>query len=89
VLNIAIQWSNATDDTRIFTAARNIINKSVALSKTLNVDHPFIYQNYAALEQDVFNSYGSANKERLLHIRSKYDPEQVFVKLQPGYFKLK
>jgi Berberine and berberine like len=66
-----------------------MVNRSVALSKKRKADHPFLYQNYAALEQNVFDSYGAANKKRLLKIQSAYDPEKFFVKYQPGYFKLK
>jgi len=43
---------------------------------------------YAAQEQNVFEGYGSANHAKLRIISKKYDPEGVFQRLQPGYFKL-
>ena len=36
----------------------------------------------------MFHGFGVANKGRLIEISEKYDPEGVFQKLQPGYFKL-
>jgi hypothetical protein len=45
-------------------------------------------QNYAGAAQDVFAGYGEKNRERLRDIQSKYDPEGVFSRLQPGGFKL-
>ena len=47
-----------------------------------------MYQNYADCEQDVFAGYGKENWDRLRGIQKKYDPEGVFSKLQPGYFKV-
>lgn len=88
MVNLAISWSNTADDTAIFTAARNIINRSNATAHAMGLGHPYIYQNYAALEQDVFDSYGPANKKKLVDIHQKYDPRGVFTKLQPGYFKI-
>jgi hypothetical protein len=88
VINTSVAWSNITDDTRILTYAANLINRSVALAKSRDLEHRYIYQNYAAIQQDVFRGYGHENHERLIAIRDKYDPEGVFTELQPGYFKL-
>jgi hypothetical protein len=40
------------------------------------------------LEQPVFASYGAANLAKLRATSKKYDPNGVWQKLQPGYFKL-
>jgi hypothetical protein len=88
LINIAISWSNIADDTRIFAAARNSINRMRAKSVAMGLDHRFLYMNYAALEQDVITSYGATNKAKLKAIAKKYDPTGVFQTLQPGYFKL-
>lgn len=68
--------------------ATDFINGGIALSKSRKLDHPYIYQNYAAKQQDVFTGYGAANKAKLKAIQKKYDPSGVFTKLQPGYFKI-
>lgn len=88
VVNVDISWSDPADDERIFAAAQNMLDASVAAAKAKNLDHPYLYQNYASLQQDVFSSYGKDNLARLRAIRAKYDPHEVFQKLQPGYFKL-
>jgi len=54
-----------------------------------NLHHRYIYQNYAYISQDVFGGYGPKEKEKLLAVERNYDPERVFEKLQPGYFKLR
>lgn len=69
-------------------AARNIVNRSNATAYEQDLGNQYIYQNYAALEQPVFASYGAANHAKLLAISQKYDPNGVWEKLQPGYFKL-
>ena len=87
VINISIAWTDIADDDRIMEFAANFISSGVALAKSRNLAHRYIYQNYAAAPQDVFTGYGPINKARLQAIHQKYDPTNVFTKLQPGYFK--
>jgi hypothetical protein len=54
----------------------------------LGVQNDWVYMNYAAMFQDVIASYGLASKSKLKTVAKRYDPTQVFQKLQPGYFKL-
>lgn len=54
----------------------------------MGLDHPYLYQNYAAQQQNVLASYGATNLAKLKAASQKYDPQQVFQRLQPGYFKL-
>lgn len=88
VINIDISWSNASDDERVLTAAQNMVNRSIAAARAQGLDHPYLYQNYASYQQNVFASYGADNLAKLKSISAKYDPQQVWQKLQPGYFKL-
>lgn len=88
MINIDISWSNVADDTRILAAAQNMATRFAAAAKAKGLDHPYLYQNYAALQQDVFSSYGKDNVARLKSVQAKYDPTKVWQKLQPGYFKL-
>jgi len=81
-------WTDPSDDARIIAAANKVITDSIAAAQAMGLDHRYIYQNYASPNQDVFAGYGAANKQRLIGISQKYDPAQVFEKLQPGYFKL-
>jgi hypothetical protein len=88
VLDVSIMWNSADDDERILKAARNIINRGNATAYSMGLGHRFLYQNYAAAGQDVFQSYGADSLAKLNAVSAKYDPDGVFVKLQPGYFKL-
>ena len=88
MINIAISWSDESDDAAVLAAAQNTVTRSLAAASAQGLDNKYLYQNYAAQSQDVFPSYGAANYARLKEISKKYDPEQVWQKLQPGYFKL-
>lgn len=57
-------------------------------AKHLSMLHPYIFQNHAFEEQQVFEGYGEANLKRLRAIRKEVDPDAMFQVLQPGYFKL-
>lgn len=50
--------------------------------------HPYIYMNYASERQDVFAGYGDENRRKLREIQMKYDKDDVFRRLQAGYFKV-
>jgi hypothetical protein len=68
--------------------AANFVNRSVALAKQRGLWHRYIYQNYAAIQQDVFTGYGPTSKAKLVATHAKYDPKNVWTRLQPGYFKI-
>lgn len=85
---IAFAWTNKADDARIHKFAERVRSRSVAAAAAKGKSYPYLYMNYAAPWQNPIASYGSANKARLLNIARKYDPTEVFQKLQPGYFKL-
>ena len=88
MLSISPQWDNAEDDAVVQGAFTSFLDRSVSLAKEMGLHHPWIYQNYANISQDVFAGYGEENKQKLRDIQRKYDPERMFAKLQPGYFKL-
>ena len=88
-MNMDFQWGKISDDELVISITEGILAKSVALAKSGKLYNRYIYQNYAYITQDVFSSYGNESKLRLLEVQSTYDPEHVFVDLQPGYFKLK
>jgi len=88
VINVDFSWSLASDDTRILAAARNIVARANATAYAQGLGFPYLYENYAALEQPVFPSYGAANYAKLQAVSKKYDPSGVWQTLQPGYFKV-
>ncbi|RDL32612.1 uncharacterized protein BP5553_09068 [Venustampulla echinocandica] len=88
IMNVNWGWSDAADDARISDTVLRFFSRSIALAKSMSLDHRFIYMNYAGLDQGVFAGYGEHNLGRLKDIQKRYDPHGVFTKLQPGYFKL-
>lgn len=88
LMNFAVWWTNEEDDELVLSTAKSIIDRSVERAKEVGAHHRYLYQNYADISQDVLAGYGEENLEKLREISRKYDPEQVFQKLQPGYFKL-
>lgn len=49
---------------------------------------PWIYMNYADMSQDVLQSYGVENLDKIRKAAEKYDPERVFQELCPGGWKI-
>jgi hypothetical protein len=88
VISIAPRWLYAEDDKEVQGAFTNFMDRSIALAKERKLHHPWIYQNYANISQDVFGGYGEENRQKLRDIQGKYDPERMFTKLQPGYYQL-
>lgn len=88
VMNINLTWGDEADDEAAQGVAQTIVDRAAQLAKSRGLYHPYKYQNYAYITQDVFSSYGRRSKGRLLRIQQRWDPELVFHKLQPGYFKL-
>ena len=87
-MNLNFGWSSPQDDAVVNAATSRFLSRSVSLARSLGLHHPFIYMNYASLDQDVYAGYGAANRERLMKIKDAYDPEDVFGRLWRGYFKL-
>ena len=83
------QWNSTSNDDQILSTLEDIIARSRTLAESRGLGHRYIYQNYAYITQDVFDGYGPENKAKLLEVRETYDPESVFLRLQPGYFKLR
>ncbi|WPH03221.1 Hypothetical protein R9X50_00609800 [Acrodontium crateriforme] len=88
LLNLATMWADEADSAEIIAAHQRVVDWAVERATEKGLEHRFLYQNYAAEGQRVFESYGEENLERLKAVSLRYDPEQVFQRLQPGYFKL-
>jgi hypothetical protein len=87
-MNLNFGWNLAKDDARVEAAATRLCDRAVALAKEMKLDDPFIYMNYASLDQPVYAGYGQKNLARLQVVKKKYDPANVFGRLWRGYFKL-
>ncbi|GKT52327.1 FAD-dependent monooxygenase yanF [Colletotrichum spaethianum] len=88
IVLISIMWSNKEDDDAVYGFASTLLEKINAGAKARGMDNDYIYLNYAGQFQEAISGYGAENKDRLKGVAKKYDPKEVFQKLQPGYFKL-
>ncbi|KAI9818904.1 MAG: hypothetical protein M1827_007725 [Pycnora praestabilis] len=86
--SLSFRWLDAADDSRVSLAVNNIVARATEIAEEMGLHHRYIYQNYAAKDQDVFAGYGEENRRRLVQIQKAYDPDGVFELLQPGFFKL-
>lgn len=88
VINPGAMWAQAADDDAVLGAYATWLAKAKIKAEARGLWHPYVYMNYASFVQDPIASYGDRNVARLKEIARKYDPEGVFQRLQPGYFKL-
>jgi len=88
LMNIIMSWSDPKDDHNITTIVDRVLERQMEYAKSVDMYHPWLYQNYASEKQDVFGSYGEENVERLRMVARQVDPDGLFQRLQPGYFKL-
>ncbi|KAF1954780.1 FAD-binding domain-containing protein [Byssothecium circinans] len=88
IMNMGANWDNPADDARILKFHADVIDAVKAEARKRGLDNDFVYMNYASQFEDPIASYGRENKKRLKGVAKKYDPQQVFQKLHPGYFKL-
>jgi len=79
--------SDAQYDNEVTETLQKILGLIESEAKKRNLYHPFLFANYSAQWQNVFDSYGEANIKFLTEVANVYDPERVFQSLQPGSFK--
>jgi hypothetical protein len=63
-------------------------NKFEELGKARGSYLPFLFMNDASRDQNPLASYGRENLRRLREIAAKYDPTQLFQKVQNSGFLL-
>ncbi|CRG90521.1 Bifunctional solanapyrone synthase [Talaromyces islandicus] len=88
VVNINLHWSHKADETRMRKFMRQLIHRFRETASEMDMLNPYVFQNHAFEEQDVFSGYGAKNLAQLKDTRQKVDPDAVFQRLQPGFFKL-
>ncbi|KAI6765556.1 hypothetical protein HG530_006626 [Fusarium avenaceum] len=88
IVQLAVWWENKADDKAIYIWMSDVLETVSKTAKARGVGNDFVYMNYGSEFQDVISTYGASNKAKLKSIAKKYDPQQVFQLLQPGYFKL-
>jgi hypothetical protein len=80
--------SDARHDHEVTETQQRILGRMENEAKKRHLYHPFLFANYSAQWQNVFDSYGDANTKFLTEVANVYDPDRVFQNLQPGSFKV-
>ncbi|KAM7203152.1 FAD-binding domain containing protein [Naviculisporaceae sp. PSN 640] len=89
VLQIATVWQNAQHDSIVAKFSTDVVAAIDARAKAAGLHYPFNYINDAGFSQKIYSLYGGDRSlPKLKKIAKKYDPNEVFQKLQPGGFKL-
>ncbi|KAH8821358.1 hypothetical protein F5884DRAFT_827612 [Xylogone sp. PMI_703] len=88
IVNINLHWSSTSDTALMTNFIRRLTTRFRQRAQELGMHHPYLFQNHAFEEQDVFTGYGNVSLAKLKRIRRQVDPEGIFQTLQPGFFKL-
>lgn len=88
VFSVTCAYADATEDEAIRAMTRRVYARGEALAKSRGLWHPFLYPNYAAVEQDVHAGFAPETLARLLAIQKQYDPSRRFANLQPEHLTL-
>jgi len=91
IMQTSWSWIKKEDDALNYKTVERIFKRATEAAKNAGVLVPYIYQNYAHEDQDVFEGYGKENQLRLKKIQKKVDPDGVFAGgngLCRGYFKV-
>ncbi|KAH8647546.1 putative 6-hydroxy-D-nicotine oxidase [Tricladium varicosporioides] len=83
-----VDWDDAQDDATVRAVSIATSAKWKRLGEERGLYIPFEYMNDASRDQNPLASYGNNNLLKLKAIAQKYDPSQVFQKLQNGGFLL-
>jgi hypothetical protein len=83
-----MSWTDEKDDKTILKVGQDYMNKAIEMAKELGAYNDYMYMPYSSPYQPVVAGYGAKNLAKLQAVSRQYDPDQVFQRLQPGYFKL-
>jgi hypothetical protein len=83
-----VEWSGTGYDDAVHAWVRNTTWAINNATQEAGLWDPFVYMGDATYFQDIYEGYGAENKQRLLDVSRKVDPERVFQKLLPGGYKI-
>ncbi|KAI1633023.1 putative FAD-binding oxidoreductase [Biscogniauxia mediterranea] len=88
IWQLSTGWANAEDDLRVTAWAKNFIEYHHSINRAMGIASEFLYMGDAGEFQDPYLAFPAQNVQKLRDVRSRYDPGQVFTKLNWGGFKL-
>jgi len=88
IQNMDWGWNDEADDAIVLGTMQRFQDRCNKTAVAMGLHSPFIYLNYASLDEPVYEGYGAENLAKLKAVKERYDPENVFGRFWPGYFKL-
>lgn len=88
MVDMTSAYTNKADDALVAQVLTDVVNQQKQLLKKSNYLIDFIYLNYADISQQVLQSWGSSNVNKLKAASKKYDLSGVFQTQVPGGFKI-
>ena len=83
-----VTWQDDAHDEAMHKAIDSMGNEVAQIAASKGLSRPQLFPNDATFSQNPMESFGSENLGRLRAVSRKYDPQQVFQRLQNGGFKL-
>lgn len=83
-----LDWADPADDDKVRGLSIETTDKWEELGKARGSYLPFLFMNDASRDQNPLASYGAENLQRLKNIAARYDPKQLFQKVQNSGFLL-
>ncbi|KAI5918292.1 hypothetical protein F4810DRAFT_692903 [Camillea tinctor] len=84
-----ITWEDSTQDTTIHEISSRITERCTQAAEAKDLLLPYLFMNTAGKDQKVLQSFGTENVDYIKTVAAKYDPEQVFQKLQNSGFLIR
>ncbi|KAF9258567.1 FAD-binding domain-containing protein [Marasmius fiardii PR-910] len=89
LLLLELAWESPEDDGKIENVISNVRAWTEVSTRERGVFNRFVYPNYASGNQDVYvESLSKASLAKMMKVKQKYDPENVYGRLWKGGFKL-
>ncbi|KAI1498346.1 putative FAD-binding oxidoreductase [Biscogniauxia marginata] len=88
IWQLSTGWDNSADDLRMTSWSKNFIDYHHSINQKLGIANEFLYMGDSGEFQNPFLSFPAKNVQKLRDVRARYDPGQVFTKLNWGGFKL-
>ncbi|KAF2210757.1 hypothetical protein CERZMDRAFT_113255 [Cercospora zeae-maydis SCOH1-5] len=85
---LCVSWRDVKDDKLVEQVSRHVIQLSEDYAREKGTLDSYIYLNYAASGQNVFDRYGKGPKQFMQDVSRKYDPKGFFQVVKQGGFKL-
>ncbi|KAI0147995.1 FAD-binding domain-containing protein [Hypoxylon sp. NC0597] len=84
-----ITWTDSTQDQSVWDISQRITQRCTDAVNAKNMSLPYLFMNTAGMKQNVLDSFGSENVAFIKAVAAKYDPGNVFQRLQNNGFLIR